>query len=72
MLLRPFLNDAGSCALIAGFGADAASPRAAIAVVAALTAASGLAVAATGRQSRPSFDHVHDEGGRRWQATARF
>ena len=34
-------------ALIAGFGADATSPRAAIAIVAALTAASGLAVAAT-------------------------
>jgi MFS family permease len=34
-------------ALIAGFGADAASPRAAIVVVAALTAASGLLVAAT-------------------------
>jgi MFS family permease len=34
-------------ALIAGFGADAASPRAAIAIVAGLTAASGLAVAAT-------------------------
>jgi len=34
-------------ALIAGIGADAASPRAAIAVVAVLTGASGLAVAAT-------------------------
>ena len=34
-------------ALIAGFGADAASPRAAIVIVAALTAASGLVVAAT-------------------------
>jgi MFS family permease len=34
-------------ALIAGLGADATSPRAAIAIVAALTAASGLAVAAT-------------------------
>jgi MFS family permease len=34
-------------ALIAGFGADATSPGAAIAIVAALTAASGLAVAAT-------------------------
>ena len=34
-------------ALLAGVGADAASPRAAIAIVAALTAASGLAVAAT-------------------------
>jgi MFS family permease len=58
-------------ALIAGFGADATSPRAAIAIVAALTAASGLAVAATGRQSRPSLDPTPVEGGRRWQATAR-
>jgi MFS family permease len=40
-------------ALIAGFGADAASPRAAIAIVAALTAASGLVVAATSWQRRP-------------------
>jgi MFS family permease len=39
-------------ALVAGIGADAASPRAAIAVVAALTAASGLVVAATAWQSR--------------------
>jgi MFS family permease len=57
-------------ALIAGFGADAASPRAAIAIVAALTAASGLAVAATSWRPRPSVSTV--EGGRRWQATARF
>ena len=42
--------------MIAGFGADAASPRAAIAIVALLTAASGLAVAATGWQSRPSLN----------------
>jgi MFS family permease len=34
-------------ALIAGFFADAASPRVAIVIVAALTAASGLVVAAT-------------------------
>jgi MFS family permease len=34
-------------ALIAGFGADATSPRAAMVIVAALTAASGVAVAAT-------------------------
>ncbi|MGH7124753.1 MAG: MFS transporter, partial [Stellaceae bacterium] len=58
-------------ALIAGFGADAASPRAAIAIVAALTAASGLIVAATGWQSRPSLNPDPGEGGRRWQATAR-
>jgi len=57
-------------ALIAGFGADAASPRAAIAIVAALTVASGLAVAATSWESRPGLDTVG--GGRRWQATARF
>jgi MFS family permease len=59
-------------ALIAGFGADAASPRAAIGIVAALTAASGLAVAATGWQSKPSTSTVPVEGGRRWQPTARF
>jgi MFS family permease len=59
-------------ALIAGFGADAASPRAAIAIVAALTAASGLVVAATSWQSRPSLNPTPVEGGRRWQATARF
>jgi hypothetical protein len=34
-------------ALIAGFGADATSPRTAIATVATSTAASGLVVAAT-------------------------
>jgi MFS family permease len=42
-------------ALVAGFAADAASPRTAIAIVAALTAASGLLVAATSWQPRPSF-----------------
>lgn len=42
-------------ALIAGFGADATSPKAAIATVAALTAASGLVVAATRWQSRPAL-----------------
>ncbi len=59
-------------ALIAGFGADAASPRAAIAIVAALTAASGLAVAATDWQPRPSLSPAPVKGGRRWQTTARF
>jgi MFS family permease len=59
-------------ALIAGFGADATSPRAAIAIVAALTAASGLAVAATSGRYRPSLKPTPVEGGRRWQATARF
>ena len=39
-------------ALIAGIGADAVSPRAAIAIVAILTAASGLLVAATSWQPR--------------------
>ena len=58
-------------ALIAGAGADATSPRAAIAIVAALTAASGLAVAATSWQSRRSLNPTPVEGGRRWQATAR-
>jgi len=43
-------------ALIAGLGADAASPRAAIAIVAALTAASGLVVAATSWQPRPRLE----------------
>jgi MFS family permease len=45
-------------ALIAGFGADATSPRAAIALVAALTAASGLAVAAT-RWRSPRQRRLH-------------
>jgi MFS family permease len=58
-------------ALIAGFGADAASPRAAIAMVAGLTAASGLVVVATGWQSQPSQSTAPVEGGKRWQATAR-
>jgi MFS family permease len=59
-------------ALIAGFGADTTSPRAAIALVAALTAASGVAVAATSWQPRLSVNPTPVEGGRRWQATARF
>jgi MFS family permease len=42
-------------ALIAGLGADAASPKAAIAIVAALTAGSGLVVAATAWQPRPAL-----------------
>jgi MFS family permease len=42
-------------ALIAGLGADASSPRTAIALVAALTAASGLIVAATSWQPRPAL-----------------
>jgi MFS family permease len=41
-------------ALIAGFAADAASPRAAIAIVAVLTAVSGLVVAAGRWQPRPA------------------
>jgi MFS family permease len=41
-------------ALIAGIGADAASPDAAIAIVAVLTGASGLAVAATAWHPRPA------------------
>src|SRR6185503_2835444 len=61
-------------ALIAGIGADAASPRAAITIVAALTAASGLWVAATAWQPRRPLRPVHT-GVRpkeeRWQ-TARF
>jgi MFS family permease len=42
-------------ALIAGLVADAASPRAAIVIVAALTAASGLVVAATSWQPRAAL-----------------
>jgi MFS family permease len=42
-------------ALIAGLGADATSARSAITIVAVLTAASGLLVAATSWQSRPSL-----------------
>jgi MFS family permease len=58
-------------ALVAGIGADATSPRAAILAVAVLTAASGLAVAATGWHSRPSLNLAPVEGGKRWQATAK-
>jgi MFS family permease len=43
-------------ALIAGLGADAASPRTAILVVAVLTAASGLLVAATSWQRRERLE----------------
>jgi MFS family permease len=42
-------------ALIAGVGADAASPRAAILIVALLTAASGLVVAATSWRPQPAL-----------------
>jgi MFS family permease len=45
-------------ALIAGVGADATSPRAAIALVAALTAASGLVVAATAWRAGPALQAV--------------
>jgi MFS family permease len=61
-------------ALIAGIGADAASPRAAITIVAALTAASGLWVAATAWQQRRPLRPVHtgvQPKEERWQ-TARF
>jgi MFS family permease len=43
-------------ALIAGLGSDATSPRVAIAVVAALTAASGLVVAATSWHRRSTLE----------------
>jgi MFS family permease len=43
-------------AAVAGLGADAASPRVAIAVVAALTAASGLVVAVTSWERRSPHD----------------
>ena len=42
-------------ALIAGLGADATSPRTAIAIVAVLTVASGLIVSATAWRPRPSL-----------------
>jgi MFS family permease len=61
-------------ALIAGIGADAASPRAAITIVAALTAASGVWVAATAWQQRRPLRPVHtgvQPKEERWQ-TARF
>ena len=45
-------------ALIAGIGADAGSASAAIVVVAALTAASGLVVAVTSWQPRPALQPV--------------
>jgi len=45
-------------ALLAGLVADATSPRAAIGVVAALTAASGVAVAATAWRPRPTLRPV--------------
>jgi MFS family permease len=45
-------------ALIAGIGADATSPQAAIVTVAVLTAASGLVVAATSWQLRPPLRPV--------------
>jgi MFS family permease len=45
-------------ALLGGFGADATSPRTAIAIVSALTAASGLVVAATRWQPRAQLEHI--------------
>jgi MFS family permease len=50
-----FWRDAGFAlgAVIAGVGADLASPGAAITIVAILTAASGLVVAATHWYARP-------------------
>src|SRR5437667_513204 len=52
-----FWRDVGVvlCALIAGFGADATSPSTAILIVALLTGASGLLVAATSWQPRPEL-----------------
>jgi MFS family permease len=45
-------------ALIAGIGADATSPRTAIVIVAVLTAASGLFVAASSWPPRPALRHA--------------
>ena len=52
-----FWRDSGFVlgALIAGVGADATSPKTAILIVALLTAASGLLVAATNWQARPTL-----------------
>jgi MFS family permease len=50
-------------ALIAGIGADATSPQTAIAIVAVLTGASGLLVAATSWEPRGSFRPVPVQGG---------
>jgi len=55
-------------ALIAGFAADAASPRTAIAIVAVLTAVSGLVVTAT--SWRPRME-ARTQRRLRWQTTAR-
>jgi len=55
-------------ALIAGFAADAASPRTAIAIVAVLTAVSGLVVTAT--SWRPRME-AQTQRRLRWQTTAR-
>jgi MFS family permease len=58
-------------ALIAGIGTDLTSPTAAITLVAALTAASGLVVAATTWQSRPGAPAigtpVTPNGGHQWR-----
>jgi len=58
-------------ALIAGIGTDLASPTAAITLVAALTAASGLIVAATTWQPRPAAPvigtPVTPNGGHQWR-----
>ena len=48
-------------ALIAGIGADATSPRTAIVIVAALTATSGLAVAATRWHAQPTLQPASAE-----------
>jgi MFS family permease len=58
-------------ALIAGFTADAASPKAAIVIVATLTAASGLIVAATAWRPHDGFQTLTRRRGR-WQTTPRF
>ena len=58
-------------ALIAGIGTDLASPTAAITIVAALTAASGLVVAATTWQTRPAAPVIGTpltpNGGHQWR-----
>jgi MFS family permease len=55
-------------ALIAGLGADATSPGAAIVIVASLTAASGVAVAATPWRDLRTWEEHRDERRRKWQS----
>ena len=61
-------------ALIPGIGADAASRRAAILIVAILTGVSGLVVVATRWRSRTTVEPslVRSSRRREWQSAARY